>query len=123
VVHISAGTSALVAAVMLGRRHDFGARRSCRTTCRFTLLGAGLLWFGWFGFNAGSALGANALAATAFMTTHTAAAAALTAWMLIDVIRTGRATAVGAATARWSGWSPSRRRPASSPRAPRSPSA
>jgi Amt family ammonium transporter len=98
VVHISAGTSALVAAVMLGRRHDFGRPALVPHNVPFTLLGAGLLWFGWFGFNAGSALGANALAATAFMTTHTAAAAALTAWMLIDVIRTGRATAVGAAT-------------------------
>jgi Amt family ammonium transporter len=64
----------------------------------FTLFGAGLLWFGWFGFNAGSALAASDLAAMAFATTHAAAAAGLTAWIIVDVVRTGRATAVGAAT-------------------------
>ncbi|MEJ7812798.1 MAG: ammonium transporter [Gemmatimonadaceae bacterium] len=98
VVHISAGTAALVAALMLGRRRDLGRAALVPHNVPFTLLGAGLLWFGWFGFNAGSALAANEVAANAFVTTHTAAAAALTAWMLLDLRRTGRATAVGAAT-------------------------
>jgi len=98
VVHISAGTGALVAALMLGRRRDMGRAGLVPHNVPFTVLGAGLLWFGWFGFNAGSALAANGVAANAFATTHTAAAAALTAWMLLDLIRNRRATAVGAAT-------------------------
>ena len=98
VVHVSAGTSALVAALVLGRRHDVGRAGLVPHNVPFTLLGAGLLWFGWFGFNAGSALAANEVAANAFVTTHAAAAAALTAWMSIDLLRTGRATAVGGAT-------------------------
>jgi Amt family ammonium transporter len=98
VVHVSAGTAALVAALILGRRHVLGRAPLVPHSVPFTLFGAGLLWFGWFGFNAGSALSASELAATAFATTHTAAAAGLTAWILIDLVRTGRATAVGAAT-------------------------
>jgi ammonium transporter, Amt family len=98
VVHISAGTSALVAALVLGPRRDFGRASYVPHNVPFTLLGAGLLWFGWFGFNAGSALAANGVAANALVTTHTAAASALVAWMLFDLVRTGRATAVGAAT-------------------------
>ena len=99
VVHVSAGTAALVAAIVIGRRRDLGARTPLLPhNVPFTLVGAGLLWFGWFGFNAGSALGAGPVAANALLTTHTAAAAALTAWVLIDVARTGQATAVGAAT-------------------------
>jgi ammonium transporter, Amt family len=98
VVHVSAGTAALVAALILGRRHVLGRAPLVPHSVPFTLFGAGLLWFGWFGFNAGSALSASELAATAFATTHAAAAAGLTAWILIDLVRTGRATAVGAAT-------------------------
>ncbi len=98
VVHISAGTSALVAALVLGKRRDFGRAALVPHNVPFTVLGAGLLWFGWFGFNAGSALAANGVAANALVTTHTAAAAALTAWMLIDLARARRCTAVGAAT-------------------------
>jgi ammonium transporter, Amt family len=98
VVHISAGTSALVLAIVLGPRRDFGRASYVPHNVPFTLLGAGLLWFGWFGFNAGSALAANGVAANALVTTHTAAASALAAWMLFDLARTGRATAVGAAT-------------------------
>jgi ammonium transporter, Amt family len=98
VVHISAGTSALVAALVLGPRRDFGKASYVPHNVPFTLLGAGLLWFGWFGFNAGSALAANGVAANALVTTHTAASSALVAWMLFDLVRTGRATAVGAAT-------------------------
>ena len=98
VVHVSAGTAALVAALLLGKRHMIGRAPLVPHSVPFTLFGAGLLWFGWFGFNAGSALAANDLAAMAFASTHAAAAAGLTAWMLIDIVRTGRATAVGAAT-------------------------
>ncbi len=98
VVHISAGTSALVAALLLGKRRDYGRATIVPHNVPFTLLGAGLLWFGWFGFNAGSALAANEVAANAFLTTHTAAATAMATWLLVDLVRTGRATAVGAAT-------------------------
>ena len=98
VVHVSAGTSALVAALVLGRRHELRRQPVVPHNVPFTLLGAGLLWFGWFGFNAGSALAANEVAASALVATHVAAAAALTAWMLLDIVRTGRPTAVGAAT-------------------------
>jgi Amt family ammonium transporter len=98
VVHISAGVSALVAALMLGARRDFGRNALLPHNVPFTVLGAGLLWFGWFGFNGGSALAASGLAANAFVTTHTAAASALTGWMLLDYWRTRRCTVVGAAT-------------------------
>src|SRR5690606_34512731 len=98
VVHVSAGVSALVAALVLGKRRDYGRVPVAPHNVPFTLLGAGLLWFGWFGFNAGSALGAGDVAANAFVTTFAAPAAALTAWMILDLIRTGRTTAVGAAT-------------------------
>jgi len=98
VVHVSAGTAALVAAIVLGTRRDYGRTPYVPHNVPFTLLGAGLLWFGWFGFNAGSALAANGVAANAFVTTETAAATSLVAWMLFDLVRSGRATAVGAAT-------------------------
>lgn len=98
VVHISAGISALVAAMMLGKRRDFGRAPLVPHNVPFTVLGAGLLWFGWFGFNAGSALAANGVAANAFVTTHTAAASALTMWMVLDLFRNRHCTAVGAAT-------------------------
>jgi Amt family ammonium transporter len=98
VVHISAGISALVAAIMLGKRRDFGRAPLVPHNVPFTVLGAGLLWFGWFGFNAGSALAANGVAANAFVTTHTAAASALTMWMILDLLRNRHCTAVGAAT-------------------------
>ncbi len=98
VVHVSAGTSALVAALMLGRRRGLGQATLGAHNVPFTLLGAGLLWFGWFGFNAGSALAASGVAAGAFVTTHAAASAGLVAWMLVDLARTRKATAVGAAT-------------------------
>ena len=98
VVHISAGVSALVAAMMLGPRRSLGRSPIIPHNVPFTLLGAGLLWFGWFGFNAGSALSSGALATSAFAATHIAAAGALTTWMLLDLVRSKRATAVGAAT-------------------------
>ena len=98
VVHVSAGTAALVAAIVLGKRHVVGRAPLVPHSVPFTLFGAGLLWFGWFGFNAGSALTASDIAALAFASTHAAAAAGLTAWVLIDLMRTGKTTAVGAAT-------------------------
>jgi ammonium transporter, Amt family len=98
VVHVSAGTAALVAALMLGRRRAIHRGGLLPHNVPLTLLGAGLLWFGWFGFNAGSALAASDVAVSALVTTHTAAAAALTCWLLLDLIRTSRTTAVGAAT-------------------------
>ena len=98
VVHISAGVSALVAARMLGPRKDFKRTAIVPHNVPLVLLGAGLLWFGWFGFNAGSALAANGLAALAFTNTNTAAATALVTWIALDLWRGGKATAVGAAT-------------------------
>ena len=98
VVHISAGVSALVAAVFIGKRRDVGRLPLVPHNVPFTLLGAGLLWFGWFGFNAGSALAADGIAANALITTHSAAAAAVAAWVLLDLARSRRSTAVGAAT-------------------------
>jgi Amt family ammonium transporter len=98
VVHISAGVSALVAARMLGPRRDFKRTAIVPHNVPLVLLGAGLLWFGWFGFNAGSALAANGLAALAFTNTNTAAATALVTWACLDAVRTGKVTAVGAAT-------------------------
>jgi ammonium transporter, Amt family len=98
VVHINAGVSALVAALVLGARKDYGRQAVLPHNVPFTLLGAGLLWFGWFGFNGGSALAANQLAALAFANTLLAPMSSLVVWSLLDYSRTGRATAVGAAT-------------------------
>ena len=98
VVHISAGVSALVAAWMLGPRRGFRRTPLVPHNVPLVLLGAGLLWFGWFGFNAGSALAANGIAVLAFVNTNTAAAAALVTWAALDAIRGGKVTAVGAAT-------------------------
>jgi Amt family ammonium transporter len=98
VVHISAGVSALVAAWFLGPRRDYRRVPIAPHNVPLVLLGAGLLWFGWFGFNAGSALAANGLATLAFVNTNTAAAAALVTWAGLDLMRTGKITAVGAAT-------------------------
>ena len=98
VVHVSAGASALVAALVLGRRQDAGRAVIVPHNVPFTLIGAGLLWFGWFGFNGGSALAVGEIAATAVVATHIAAAAALATWVLLDMSVAGRATAVGAAT-------------------------
>ena len=99
VVHINAGAAALVAALVLGPRKDYARQAVLPHHVPFTLLGAGLLWFGWFGFNGGSALAANGAAALAFVNTMFAPAATLVVWTLLDFARTGRATAVGAATA------------------------
>src|SRR6266568_4237079 len=98
VVHVNAAAAALVAAVVLGARKDYARQAIIPQNVPFTLLGAGLLWFGWFGFNGGSALGANASAALAFVNTLLAPMATLVVWMFLDLARTGKATAVGAAT-------------------------
>jgi Amt family ammonium transporter len=99
VVHVNAGVAALVAAWLVGRRRDYKSSALVPHNVPFTLLGAGLLWFGWFGFNAGSALAANGIAALAFTTTMLAPAATLAVWTLLDALRSQRSTAVGAATA------------------------
>jgi Amt family ammonium transporter len=98
VVHISSGVSALVLAIMLGKRKHYGKATYHPHNVPFVLLGAALLWFGWFGFNAGSALAANGLAIHAFMTTNTSAAAAMLSWLLIEVLKNGKPTLVGAST-------------------------
>ena len=99
VVHVNAASAALVAALVVGPRKDYGRHAILPHNVPFTMLGAGLLWFGWFGFNAGSALSAGMTAALAFTNTMLAPAATLAMWTLIDLMRGGRVTAVGAATA------------------------
>jgi len=96
VVHISAGVSALAAALVIGRRRGLDAKREMRpNNVPFVILGASILWFGWFGFNGGSALAANELAVSALVGTNLAAAAAGVSWMLVDWIRKGKPSAVG----------------------------
>lgn len=98
VVHISSGVTGLVLAIVLGKRHGY-ERTSYRThNIPFVVLGGALLWFGWFGFNSGSALAADSLAAHAFMTTNTSAATAVVIWMLLDVTRHRKPTLIGAIT-------------------------
>ncbi|CAN5733668.1 ammonium transporter [soil metagenome] len=99
VVHITAGTAAAVSASMLGARKDYARQALLPHSVPMTVLGAGLLWFGWFGFNGGSALAANGQAVLAFVNTMFAPAATLTVWVLLDTMRTGKATAIGLATA------------------------
>jgi Amt family ammonium transporter len=99
VVHVNAGAAALVAAWVVGRRTDYGHASILPHNIPTVLLGAGLLWFGWFGFNAGSALMANNIASLAFVTTMLAPAATLVVWTFLDMMRSGKPTAVGCATA------------------------
>jgi Amt family ammonium transporter len=99
VVHVNAGAAALVAALCVGKRKDYPSAALLPHNVPFTLLGAGLLWFGWFGFNAGSALAANGIAALAFTTTMLAPMGTLVVWTIIDLVRQQKSTAVGAATA------------------------
>jgi ammonium transporter, Amt family len=98
VVHVSSGVSAMVAAVVIGRRRGYPGTPMSPHNLPYTLLGTGLLWFGWFGFNAGSAVAAGALSTSAFIATNTAAAAAALAWMFMDWIVKGKPTALGAAS-------------------------
>jgi Amt family ammonium transporter len=97
VVHLASGVAALVAALFIGRRSGLIAPATEPHDVPMTVLGAGLLWFGWFGFNAGSALGANGLAATAFVTTNTAAAMAAITWVTISWLHRGTPSVLGAA--------------------------
>jgi Amt family ammonium transporter len=99
VVHMSSGFSALAAAIMLGKRKGFGKEPMLPHNMPLCLIGAGLLWAGWFGFNAGSALGANPLATLAFLNTGTATSAAIVTWAGIEWLHRGKPTALGAATA------------------------
>jgi len=98
VVHMNAGAAGLALALLLGKRRGWPGDRMRPHNLPLTLLGAGILWFGWFGFNAGSALGANELAGFAFLNTNTAAAAGLLAWALVEKLRDGHATTLGAAS-------------------------
>jgi Amt family ammonium transporter len=98
VVHISAGISALVAVLIMGKRSGFGKVPMAPHNLPFAVIGAAMLWVGWFGFNAGSALGANGLASSAFMATHTAASLAALGWMVAEWFKTGKPTMLGAAS-------------------------
>ena len=99
VVHVNAAVAAVVAAVVVGKRSEYPSSSLLPHNVPFVLLGAGLLWFGWFGFNAGSALAASPIAGLAFTTTMLAPAATLVVWTFLDVMRSGKPTAVGGATA------------------------
>ena len=99
VVHVNAAIAALVAAIAVGKRQEYPSSSLLPHSVPLTLLGAGLLWFGWFGFNAGSALAASPIAALAFVTTMLAPAATLLVWTFLDAARSRKPTAVGAATA------------------------
>src|ERR1700736_2239480 len=98
VVHISSGISALAAVLVIGRRHGYPREPMVPHNLTLTITGAGLLWFGWFGFNAGSALAANGLAVSAFVATHLGAAAAALGWMSAEWAATGKPTVLGAAS-------------------------
>ncbi len=98
VVHINAGAAALAAILYMGKRRGYGKEAFVPHNVPMVITGAAILWFGWFGFNAGSALGANGLAASAFANTHIATAAAVLGWLLPERMRHGKATTIGAAT-------------------------
>lgn len=98
VVHINAGAAALAVVLVLGKRRGWQREAMPPHNLPFTILGTGILWFGWFGFNAGSALGANGLAAQALINTQLAAASAMLAWLLVEKLRAGHATTLGAAS-------------------------
>lgn len=98
VVHINAGAAALAVVLVLGKRRGWQREAMPPHNLPFTILGTGILWFGWFGFNAGSALGANGLAAQALINTQLAAASAMLAWLVVEKLRAGHATTLGAAS-------------------------
>jgi Amt family ammonium transporter len=98
VVHINAGAAALALVVLLGKRRGWPGSAMAPHSLPLTLLGTGILWFGWFGFNAGSALAANEVAAQAFMNTFVAAAAGMLGWLIAERMTTGHATTLGAAS-------------------------
>jgi Amt family ammonium transporter len=97
-VHINAGIAALAAVLLLGKRRGWPGHPMPPHALPFTLIGAGILWFGWFGFNAGSALKGDGIAAQALVNTHMAAAAAMLSWLAVERLRTGHATTLGAAS-------------------------
>jgi Amt family ammonium transporter len=98
VVHISSGISALAAAIIVGKRRGYGTVPFIPHNLPMTVTGAGLLWFGWFGFNAGSALASNGLAANAFVVTHVASATAALSWIILEWLHRGKPTTLGAAS-------------------------
>ena len=98
VVHIASGTAALAAALVLKARKGFPGKLMIPHSLPLTLLGAGLLWFGWFGFNAGSALAADEIAVLAFTNTQVAIGAGLIGWLISEYIKIGKASALGAAS-------------------------
>ncbi len=98
VVHMSSASAALAAAIVIGRRKGFGKRSFLPHNLPMTMIGTALLWFGWFGFNAGSALAANGLAGNAFVTTHFAAATAMLSWLFVEWKFHGKPTTLGAAS-------------------------
>jgi Amt family ammonium transporter len=98
VVHINAGIAALACVLVLGKRKGWPNSPMPPHNLPLTLIGAGILWFGWFGFNAGSALGGNSLAAQALVNTHMAAAAAMLSWLVVERLKSGHATTLGAAS-------------------------
>src|SRR5690606_20266802 len=98
VVHINAGIAGLVLALLVGKRKGFGREPMRPHSLPFVMLGAALLWFGWFGFNAGSAFGANEDAGLAWVNTTSATAAAILGWLVVEKIRDGHATSLGAAS-------------------------
>jgi Amt family ammonium transporter len=98
VVHINAGIAALALILVLGKRKGWPGHPMPPHSLPLTLIGAGILWFGWFGFNAGSALAGDAIAAQALVNTHLAAAAAMLGWLIVERLRTGHATTLGAAS-------------------------
>jgi Amt family ammonium transporter len=98
VVHVNAGAAALAVVLVLGNRKGWPREAMPPHNLPFTMLGTGILWFGWFGFNAGSALAANGLAAQALVNTHLAAASGMLAWLLVEKLRSGHATTLGAAS-------------------------
>ncbi|MBL8994897.1 MAG: ammonium transporter [Spirochaetia bacterium] len=98
VVHMSSGFAALAAALLVGKRKGFGQIAMAANNPSYTILGAALLWFGWFGFNAGSAIASGALATSAFVTTHVATAAAGLTWMLAEWIKKKKPSAIGVAS-------------------------
>jgi Amt family ammonium transporter len=99
VVHVNAAVAALAAVIAVGKRHGYGQTPIVPHNVPCVLLGSGVLWFGWFGFNAGSALAASPIAGLAFVTTMLAPAGTLVVWTILDAVRSGKPTAVGAATA------------------------
>jgi Amt family ammonium transporter len=98
VVHISSGLSALAAAIVIGKRHGYGSTPYIPHNLPMTITGAALLWFGWFGFNAGSALACNGLAANAFVVTHVSSAVAALSWIFMEWVHRGKPTTLGAAS-------------------------